>query len=226
MIKLFLITLLTSLLFSQDTNPKVYSALGNVIYDNVTNISKLKSIPIFKKQINKIKKYTVDVTNTKRLGFAVMSDNNVTKRLGYLSKLRELSKVNDSFVRDVKNNFKYSIVNKDNELFIALVNSGLLDIKLYKKEIMDYYVPNRDDINSSGIIQNYLDADLKLIKRRDKYNKKKSDKEQKKLAKIKRIRAKDLAQQEAIKKALEEDVANKKAKILKEQKRELGIKIK
>ena len=44
------ITIILSLLatFLMAENPKVYSALGDVIYDNVDNITKLQSIDSYK----------------------------------------------------------------------------------------------------------------------------------------------------------------------------------
>ena len=52
MIKLLILSLLATFLMAQ--NPKVYSALGDVIYDNLENIERLKDIPAFSQFEKKI----------------------------------------------------------------------------------------------------------------------------------------------------------------------------
>ncbi|SFV51246.1 hypothetical protein MNB_SM-7-888 [hydrothermal vent metagenome] len=61
--------LLSTLLFAQ--NPIVYAALGDVIYNNVDNIEKLKNIDEYKIYDEKIDKYVADVKKAKEEGFAV-----------------------------------------------------------------------------------------------------------------------------------------------------------
>ena len=217
--KLFLLTFLTSLLIAQ--NPKIYSALGDSIYDNANKISNLAKLEPFAKYTEKINKYINDVNRTKKMGFSILLEEGSDKSI-YLSKLRELSKTNDFFIRNVVDSFKSSIANNDSILFTDMINSGLLDTKYYRKKIIDYYIAHKKDINSTQIVQQCVNEDSKLIKIINKQKIKQLQKEQIQKAKIRRIRAKDLAQHEAIKKSLEADVARKKADILKKQKKELG----
>jgi hypothetical protein len=216
---ILLISILTTLLLAQ--NPKIYTTLGDTIYDNANKITKLKELSSFSKYSEQITKYISDIDKTKQLGFDIESGKTAIKKDEYLKQLRELSKTNDFFVRAVKKSFELSIKNKDNELFTWTINSGLLQTQDYKKDIIDYYCINREDINSSGLIQKYLDEDSKLIKHIDKKIKKQLATDKKQDAKIKRIRAKDLAEQEAVNKSLEDDMKRKKAEIIKEQKKEL-----
>jgi hypothetical protein len=218
--KIFLLILLTSFLLAQ--NPKIYSALGDVVYDNVDKISKLKKTASFTKYTEKINNYIIDVNKTKKIGFSTLLDDKNSDKSSYLSKLRELSKTNDFFIRNVKNNFKLAILNSDNALFTNMINSGLLDTKYFKKSIIDYYISHKNDINNSDIVQQCINEESKLIKIKKKQKIKKLQKEQIQKAKIRRIRAKDLAEHEAIKRTLEADVAKKKEAIFKKQKRELS----
>lgn len=218
--KLLFISILATLLLAQ--NPKTYSALGDTIYNNVDKIAKLQEITSFNQYATKIQQYSADVEKTKQIGNDISSKDANNNKADYLKQLRELSKTNDFFIRNVKISFESSMKDEDSKLFSALVNSGLLDTKQYKKEIIDYYLAHSDEIESKGIIKNILDNERKLTKQRAAQLKRKSAKKIAQEAKIKRIREKDLKEEEALKKSLEEDVVRKKAEILKEQKRELG----
>jgi len=218
--KIFFISILITSLLAQ--NPKIYAALGDTIYNNINKIAKLQEIPSFSQYTTKIKQYILDVKKTKQLGNSIMYEDTNNEKAEYLKQLRKLSIINDFFIRNVTITFELAIKSEDSKLFYKLINSGLLDTDYYKKEIIDYYLAHNDEIKSSGIIQNFLEEDAKLIKERDKRIKRTLHKKEIQEAKIKRIREKDLKEHEAIKKLLEEDVARKKADIIKEQKRELG----
>ena len=198
--------------------PDVYSALGDVIYNNVKNIENLKKISSFKKYENKINNYALRVKGLKKMGFSIESGDIKIDKLVYLQKLRELSKINDFFIISVTNSFKASIKKQDNKLFFEVINSGLLDIKRYKPQIKEYYLSHSNDVNITGVIQKYIEIDLPKKK---KTKSKALTKKEKQAAKIKRIREKDRLKQEAIKKSLEDETKRKKIKIREEQKREL-----
>ncbi|MCF6310201.1 MAG: hypothetical protein L3J19_07010 [Sulfurimonas sp.] len=213
--KLIFLSLLATLALAQ--NPRVYSALGDVMYDNVEKIEKLKNIAEFSILQSKIDKYVEDVRNTKKDGFSIESKN--IDKSEYLTKLRKLSKTNDFFVRDVKKYFIESIEIQDNRLFTATVNSGLLDTKAHKQEIINYYLKHSDDLDASGVIQSFLDENS-AIKKRTKANK--DINKNIEISKIKRIRQRDKRLEEAVRKSLEEELIQKKNKIRQYQKKELS----
>ncbi len=215
--KLVLLSLLATLALAQ--NPRVYSALGDVIYDNVSKIEKLKQIAEFSILESKIDEYVEDVRNAKKDGFSIESkDKNINKG-EYLGKLRELSKSNDFFVIEVKNYFVESIKTQDNRLFTAIINSGLIDTKAHKQEIVNYYLKHSSDLDASEVIQGFLDEDVAIKKRT------KTSKEIKKhieASNIKRIRQRDKRLEEAVKKSLEDELIQKKKVIRENQERELS----
>ena len=215
--KLVILFLLATLIFAQ--NPNVYSALGDVIYNNVDAIEKLKYIPEFSASKEKIEKYIEDVQNTKQDGFSIESGNKNINKGEYLSKLRELSKRNDFFIRDVKGSFQKAIQTKNNALFSAIVDSGLIDVNLYKQDILNYYSKHSEDLNVSGVMQGVLSED-KALKKRVKAYKEIQKNIQK--DKVKRIRERDMIKQEMIKKSLEDEVMQKKKKIRENQQKELS----
>ncbi|WP_415396784.1 hypothetical protein [Sulfurimonas sp. CS5] len=219
MIKIAVLSLLATLLIAQ--NPKVYSALGDVIYDNVDNIEKLKKIPEFSRFNQKIDSYVKEVYKAKDVGFAIEAGDKTKDKTEYLQTIRELSKTNDFFYRTTVSSYKSSITNQDNTLFSKTINSGLIDTKKYKPEILEYYFANCNDMNESGVIQNYLDEN-EMLKQKQTLSKKPTlSKKHIQEAKIKRIREKDKAEQESIQKTLEDELVKKKSDIRKEQVEEL-----
>ena len=213
------LTFFTTLLFS--SNPAVYSALGDVIYDNVNGIEKLSQIEEYADYKEKIQQYVSEVDTTKRAGFLIEKGNKKIDKKSYLNNLRNFSKSNDFFIRSARNNFTKSMEEEKSQLFSQLVNTGLIDIQKYKNDIVTYYLFHMNEINPEGVIQNILDNDEALknkkTKKRVYKNKKQIQKE-----KIRRIRENDKKRQAAIEKKLQENVNRKKSEIIDYQKKELA----
>jgi len=202
-------------------NPKIYSALGDVIYDNVQKIEALKNIKEFKEYENKIQEYVKSVYIAKEVGFGIEIGTQETDKNEYLKTLRELSKTNDMFHRQAQSLYKDSIEQENTLLWSAVINSGLIDTQKNKNEILEFYFAHSNDIDETGVIQNFLDEDEML---KAKNSKKKNSIYMQKEAqedKIKRIREKDKIKQEAIQKNLEEELVKKKTQIRSEQVKEL-----
>ena len=213
---ILLLAFISIALYAQ--NPKVYSSLGDVIYDNLDKIESLKKIDNYKTFSFKIDQYSKDVDKTKKLGFAIESGEMVKTKLEYLDKLRELSNINDYFFRSAYISFEKSIDNQDNNLFIDIVNTGMIDTKKNKVKILNYYNLHSEDINSSGLIQNMIDEEkTKKTKKKSYYKTKKQIDE----AKIRRIRASDKYKREMMEQKLQKELELKKENIRKEQEREL-----
>lgn len=220
MIKIVILSLLATFLTAG--NPKIYSALGDVIYDNVDNIEKLKGIAQFLQYENKIDTYVREVYKTKDVGYAIEAGDKTKDKKAYLQSIRNLSKTNDFFHRTTVNYYESSITNQDNELFFKTVNSGLMDTTKHKSEILEYYFAHSTDMNATGVIQKFLDEDEMLKQKQDVSKKTELSTKQIQEAKIKRIREKDKEKQESIQKTLEEELIIKKSEIRKEQVEELS----
>jgi len=219
--KLLFLSIFTIQIFAQ--NPDVYSTLGNEIFSNIKKIEKLKEIPEFKNYENKINKYIQDVKEIKQDGFLVRSQENNTTKEAYLDKLRKLSSINDIFLKYVEDNFKNSIQNENNELFLLMVNSELLDISEYKDEIIDYYLKHSEEIEPPEVIKTFLNEKKekqKVIQERIEVIK--TSKKNIEAARIKRIRQRDKEKEEAVIKLLDEEVTQKKIDIRENQKKELA----
>ncbi|MFA6192317.1 MAG: hypothetical protein WC665_08200 [Sulfurimonas sp.] len=211
MIRIIILCVISTLLLAQ--NPKTYSSLGDIQFDNSINIEKLKEIDIYAQYGEKINKYLNDIKSVKEFGFEVDKTDNSDEKKRYLQSLRELSKTNDFFVKSVNSNFFSSIKNSNTKLFLQMVNSKMLDTEKNRSEIMKYYNLHSDEITPFDIMQDFLATDKKV---QNNVPAKKSEKKRQE-EKISRIRESDRINQETIEQSLEEEAAKKK-KIINDEK--------
>ncbi|WP_373072506.1 hypothetical protein [Sulfurimonas sp.] len=218
---ILLITILTLQVFA--LNPKVYSALGDKIYNKVDSIQELPKYKYFENEKQKIEDYAVLVSVIKNIGFNIDNGNLSVTKDEYLKKLRELAKTNDFYLMRVKRFFLNSIEKQNNNLFLEMIKTGLIDTTRYKPEIKKYYYEHKEHLDINGtVIEEFVAEDEKKKNKKKVY--KGPTKEEIEKANIKRIRAKDKEKQEAIVKSLEEELKKKKEKIREEQKKELKTK--
>jgi len=219
--KKFILLLLSSLALLAQT-PKVYSSLGDGIYNHLYAIKNLKTIKSYEAQISTIDQYILEVNKAKKLGFAIESGLQKARFDEYLQTLRRLSKVNEQFIRGGKSSFEHSIQTKNNDLFIGIVNSGIIDTQGNKNIIMNYYNQHADDIDAQGVVQEFIDEEYERL-HKDKPKKVFVDKDKIRKDRIKRLRANDKLKQEALEKKVLDEADEKKRLIIEEQKRELAL---
>jgi hypothetical protein len=206
------------MLFAQ--NPRIYSAIGDKVYNNVENINNLKNLTAYPYDANKIDAYVKEVNTEKEKAFKIEEGDKSIDAKAHLNKLRELSKGNDAFARDVDAYFNKALKEKNSILFLEIVNSGLLDTKKNKEKIMNYYIKHQDEINPEGAIQQFLDESKELERRRAAWALAQKRKE---AERVKHLREKDKAEAEALERKLSEEVKRKKREIREHQKKELSI---
>jgi len=220
MYKIFIILLFSTLLLAK--NPYPFSALGDVIYDNVNKIENLKNISIYQLYKNRIDQYIKDVDRVKAEGFALENGSKSISAKEYLSHLRQLAKEYDEFKRNINSLYKKTIKESNNQLFVEVVNSGLLDTEKYKKEIIDYYFNHKDEMDATGIIKVYLDEDAKLKARREALQRHYRSKKAREAERIRFIREEDRLEKERLEKKLQEELRKKKLEIREYQQKELS----
>ena len=220
MYKLLLFTFMLTFLYAN--NPKPYAALGNIIYDNIQKIDSLQKLTAYKLYKSDIAEYVRKVKLAKQEGFEIESGNAKINKKKYLMKLRKLSKINDYYLRSIRSNYISSMENNDYELFSEIINCGLIDVNKNKNEIIDYYYKHKEDMNASGVIENFLNDDAKLKALKDAQRKRYKTKKMLEEEKIKRIREKDKKAQEALEIKLQNELQDKKLKIREDQKKELA----
>lgn len=217
-----LLLIFTFSLLLQAHNPKVYSALGDIIYDNVNKIDNLKSIKGYAPFSSKIDKYVKDVAALKKMGFNLESGDKSIDKNEYLSQLREFSKTNDFFVRSANSYLDSAIKSENSELFLKIVNNGLVDIKKHKEEIVSYYLSHVNEIDATGTIQTILNQNGLLKRQKEAKQQYYKRKQALQKEKIKRIRENDKAKQEALEKKLQDEFDKKKSDIKKYKEKELA----
>lgn len=214
---LVILSLLATLLTAQ--LPNVYSSLGDEIYTSVENVKKLKEIASYADLKDRINKYIEDVEQAKKDGIAIDEGKNEKSKGEYLKKLRELSKEYAYFQRSANSSFNSAIKNNDNSLFLEVVNSGILDMGAYKKEILSYYKKHSDEIKASGLLEALLNEETKRKEWQKANSVTKKDLD---MNKIKRLRANDKLQEAQEIKRLDAQVKEKKKQIREYQQRELS----
>ena len=156
--KKFILLVLSAIsLFS--SNPKVYSTLGDAIYNDISKIENLSNIDKYKSHQFKINNYIKDVNEAKALGFAIESGQKLDEKLTYLNKLRDLMKTKEYYINLIKNSFNEAVLKNNNLLFIHSVNSGLLDIKMHKSKILSYCKLNQADMQITGTLKEFIDKE-------------------------------------------------------------------
>lgn len=203
-------------------NPKIYSTLGDAVYNNVGNIVKLKEMQPYAQSHVEIDKYISDVYATKNLGKEIENGDKSIDSMKYLEKLRVLSKQNDDYIRSAQSNFRLSMSNKDSVLFSSLINSGLIDTSRYKNEIINYYVSHPESVNADGVIQKFIDEDKSLKNKEAINNKLYISKQQRQKEKIQRIREQDETEQKNLEENLQKELEKKKSEIREKQIKELS----
>ena len=220
MYKIILLTILTTFLIA--SNPKPYAVLGDVIYNNVDNIDKLQYISSCQIANDEIVAYTKDVNETKQYGFELESHAKDRNKKVYLEKLRELSKLNDSYLRIVKSGYKKAMKENEYKLFSNIINSGLLNLEENKLEIVDYYYKHSEDINASGVIDTFLEEDAQLKAKREALERQKRSQKEEEADKIKRIRENDRVSKERLEVELQKNLDQEQLEIRENQKKELS----
>ncbi len=214
MFKVVTLLFLSTLLIAQ--NPKIYSALGDEIYDNLFSIINLQKIDYYKKDSQKIYKYEMSVLNTKQNGFDIQNNKYTITKAQYLEELRGLSKINTSYIRSSEILFNKAIEEGNSEQFNSLIATGIIDINKYRNEIFNYYLSHKDSIYVTVEIQNVIDEQTKTKKQKAKI---KSHNSQRYIdyRRIQSIREADRRKKERYEQLLQKELEEKKLEIRSQQ---------
>jgi hypothetical protein len=208
MYKLFVFTFLFTTLLNA-ANPKAYAVFGDTIYNNIDNIKKLTKIGDYYLYVDDINDYIHRVNEAKKRGMLLDEKSPLSEKRAYLNTLRKLSKENDYYSHMAQTSFINAMQNGDSLLFTKIINSGLIDTKAHKKEILDYYFAHSKDINTTGVIQTYLDENREM-QRREALKRKRLSKKEREEQRIKRLRELDKKRRLELEQKLDKAVKKKK----------------
>jgi len=217
----FLILFFLCFSLAHAVNPKAYASLGDKIYSNAQNIKSLTTIGDYYLYVDDINNYLQRVNIAKQEGLMLDINSSLKEKKEYLSKLRKLSLLNDYYVRMAETSFENAIANQDSLLFSKIINTGLIDIKKHKKEILNYYFTHSKEVETTGIIKTFLDESSALQRKREALERKNRSKKLHEQEKIKRLRQRDKKRQLELENKLDQAVEKKKMEIREEQKAEL-----
>jgi len=224
----YLLTLITFLMTLHATStPKVYAALGDVIYNDDAKIEKLLQLRSMQKYETKIKKYLEATAVAKEVGFSIEKGDTSLSKKEYLHTLRQLSKEHDYFIRDINSAFSKSIDMVDLETFTFLSQCSMVDLSNERERTLEFYNVYKEDINSSAVDLVMFNQEM-IIKNSQVKKVVKLDVNQTQTRpannKVKRIREKDKAKKKAKEDAIEKESKIRKDAVQAKQKEELGIK--
>jgi hypothetical protein len=206
-------------------NPKAFSALGDIIYDDASVIAKLGDIESMKSEHEMINSYLIVCDVVKREGFALDRNQSDVDEKDYLALLRILSKEHDELYRKAELAFENAMNEGNEEEVLKLFSSGAVDAAARTSEIKAYYDKYHEE-QELGILAEFIAQQEKLQAAREaeeatrrkaagSYVKKKEQE------KIKHFRERDEAERLAREKALQEEMERTKEEIFEKQKREL-----
>ena len=114
-----------------------------------------------------------------------------------------------------------ALSNADSLLFTKILNTGLIDLKAHKKEILDYYFTHKNDIKASGALKEFIDKSTVFKSNAEAEARRNRSKKLREELKIKRLRERDRKRQLELEKKLDQAVEKKKMEIRQEQREEL-----
>jgi len=221
--KQFLLLLtITLTLFAQ--NPKSFSALGDVIYNDVVPFQKLKQLASMQEFAEAIDIYSAEAKEAKEMGLLVDSKDKSINAKSYLATLRKLSVQHDTILENSTKRFKEAMVDEDGLTINAMVDYGVIDTEDYEKELINYYEEFNEDQNLSSLSTMYLEYLSTLVKDKGTTLSEAQREQLANEANVKRMRAKTEAKDAAFEKSVKDEQTREKKKVLNAQKKELGIK--
>ncbi len=221
--KYLLLLALTLSLFAQ--TPKSFAALGDIIYNDVDKFEKLKELASMQEFTTNIDSYIASANATKKIGLALDQEGASVDGEAYLKALRKLSTEHDAIIVNSRKRFKEAIADEDSETINGMITIGVIDPEDYKTELMHYYEEFNEDQNLSSLVpfyNKYVKAEKEeaVIKKSASPAQRDADEDE---ASLKRMRAKQQAEAEALERAVNEEKERAKKEVLDKQKKELGI---
>jgi len=219
--KYILLLSLSLSLFAQ--NPKAFAALGDVIYNDVDKFEALKNMASMQDTKMSIDSYIDSAKSAKKMGHALDSKTGGIDSKSYLKVLRELSIERDAIISSSRDRFKEAIADEDGVTVNGMVANGVINAESYEKELLNYYEEFGEDQNLSSVEPMYMRYLNSLKKDTNRSLTQEQLDALDNEARIKRMRAKNKAKEDALTRSVDEQQKKDKQEVLNEQKKALGL---
>jgi hypothetical protein len=203
-------------------NPVIFAALGDVIYNDVDKFGKLGDLAAMRDFKPAIDDYISSANRSKKIGFAVDSNDGTGDAKAYLKELRSLSAKHDAIVLNARKRFAEAIQEQDSETMTGMIKIGIVDPKDYKNQLIQYYEDYSEDQNLSVIEPLYKDYKYKLACEENASRSANAEAAQNEEV-VNRMRASDKASKEALTRSVKEECEREKLNVMQEQKKALGL---
>ncbi len=135
-----------------NTYPPVYSSFGTPLFKAVATFNTFKEIEIQSKHYEKFASEVLNAGNN----LATSTKSGKTQKEEYIRSLRKLAKKYSEIIAILNNNLLLAIERDDRELFLRIVNSGLVGIAEKgepARQAINYYEKHKTTMKSSYLEQ-------------------------------------------------------------------------
>lgn len=221
MLKWFLIAGIAVLGLAE--NPKIYSGLGDMIYDNMESMSRLSDIKAMAKYNESIDAYLEKCQEVRKNGFDLEKNKPTpVETKAYLNSLRSLEKEHAYYLRMTNAALLQAIHNNDYETYSELIKSGLIDIEKNSDNIIGFYLQNRNENNSLVEVEDFMKYQEELKKRENQEAARRQSLYRRyRQQRINQIHKRQAQKKAAITKSIEDERERTKLDVYKKQEEEL-----
>jgi hypothetical protein len=205
-------------------NPKLYSGLGDTIYDAMPKLSELADVEAVAKHRNNIEAFLGKCRSTKDRGFALdKGAKEKAETQDYLKRLRTLNRDYEFYVHVAEDALNRSMRNNDYRSFAALIQTGLIDFEKDSKRIVGFYKLHKKG-KPIEEIEDYIAYQKELRKLKAKEKAKRQALHQAyKQRRIDQVNKRQEAKKEARREAIDAETERIKEEVKRKQAEELRV---
>ena len=212
MLKLLFLTFFSLQLFA--INPKIYSLLGDMIYNNADEFQKFSNITTKIDEKREIAQYVIQCKKLKEEGFLIESGDKKYSINDYFNRLKIFSRENDHYIKLINLRFSDAIDSNDIRVFIGLVDLTIVNKDERRDKIEMFISSHEDETKNTNYYKTYKEnlqkdkTEILQITQNDNVEKKNE-----RFSKIVEIRESDKQYQELLNSKLQMMLLEKKKDI-------------
>lgn len=213
-------TLLLSLVISValfGANPKLYSGLGDKIYDTMEGIKTIQGIPAMIDQSAMITAYLAECERVRQSGLAADAGEEDPK--AYLKQLRQLNEKYERLDSTIRTRVMMAVRSNNYHAFYRYMSTGFFNFESFGHEALAFYKKNRTDDMAIAEMDDYIAYQeavkrkkaAEIVKAQAVYQKNREER-------IAEIRARQAAKKASFQEQVEAERQQKRQELLEEMK--------